>query len=324
MQAIIYRRYGSSDVLELADISPPQPRRDEVLVRVACAALNPKDALFRRGKFGAISGRRFPKRCGLDLAGVVVESRANAFTPGQRVFGFFDEWTFQRGSLAELVACRERELAPIPEGVTDASAAGIALAGSTALQALRDSAGLRPGDRLLVHGASGGVGTAAIQIGRLLGAEVHSVSSAANTALCSELGAHRAWTYPEHGWKGDAPFGVIFDVFGTLDFREARAHLTPRGRFVSTVPSPKRLLRELVARVVGGRERLVIVKPTRPDLTQLGDWITRGDLRTVIDSTHPLTGVKDAFARLESKRARGKIIVEVSGGPPRGPRQTSA
>ena len=311
MKAIVYDHYGAADVLRLTEVSEPEVRPGGVLVRVRRAALNPKDALFRKGKFRLLSGTRFPKRSGLDLAGVVVTSRSPAFLAGQRVFGFLGEWTALRGTLAELVACRDNELALTPSGVEDEAAAAIALVAVTALQALRDVAALTPGQRVLVNGASGGVGTVALQIARLLGAEVHSVSSAANRALCEELGVARAWTYPAHEWKEQAPFDVIFDVFGNLDARSVRAHMTPRGRFVSTVPSARRLLRDWTSRAWGQEERLVVVRPVRRDLELLAGWLADGSLRAIIDARYPLVAVKDAFARLESKRARGKIVVEV-------------
>jgi hypothetical protein len=165
-------------------------------VRVEAAALNPKDVVVRSGRFVPFSGWRFPKTAGLDLAGRVVASRTPAFTEGQRVFGFLNELTARRGTLAELVACAATEVAPLPESVRADDAAAVALAGLTALQALRDDAGLRPGQRVLVHGASGGVGTLAIQIARLLGARVETVTSPANVPLCAELGATATWTYP--------------------------------------------------------------------------------------------------------------------------------
>jgi NADPH:quinone reductase-like Zn-dependent oxidoreductase len=312
MKVILYYRYGALRELRLAEIRAPGAPEGRVLVRVTHAALNPKDVVVRRGKFRIVSGRRFPKQCGADLAGVVVESRSPRFSEGERVFGFLDEWTFQRGTLAEVVACRARELAPIPDGVSNADAAGIALAGSTALQALRDVARVRPGARVLVNGASGGVGTAAIQIARLLRCEVHSVSSAANESLCSDLGAHQAWSYPENGWTRRGPFDVIFDVFGNLAFADVRRHLQRNGRFVSTVPTPARLMRNWTSRASSQEERLVIVRPRRDDLTLLATWIAAGSLRTVIDSRFALSSFGEAFARLESKRARGKIIVDVA------------
>jgi NADPH:quinone reductase-like Zn-dependent oxidoreductase len=312
VKAVVYDRYGPPEVLRIADVADPKIPAGGVLVRVTRAALNPKDALTRRGRFRRISGSRFPKRCGMDLAGFVVESRSPRFAPGQRVFGFLTEVRYLRGSLAERVACTANELAAIPAGVSDEDAAATALVGLSALQAFRDKARIVPGQRVLINGAAGGVGTVAIQIGRLLGAVVHTVSSEANRALCSELGAHQTWSYPEHGWKREPPFDVIFDVFGNLVFRDVRAQLARRGRFVSTVPSPRRFLREVTSRFASQEERLIVVRPRREDFETLARWLAEKKVRAVIDGRHSLEHLQEAFARLESKRTRGKIVIEIA------------
>lgn len=312
MQALTYDAYGPASVLHLGEREERTLHPGEVRVEVTRAALNPKDAIFRKGRFRVLSGRSFPKQCGLDLAGVVAESRSSWFAKGDRVFGCLDEWTFRRGTLAERVVCSEDEVAKTPEGLDDDSAAGIALAGLTSLQAWRDVAHLARGERVLVNGASGGVGTAAVQIARILGAEVHTITSEANRALVTELGAHQAWVYPGDAWRAGAPFDVIFDVFGNLRFANVASALAPRGRFVSTVPSLARLVRDRWSRWQAQEERLVIVRPSRTDLGTLASWMVDGKLRTIIDGHYALADYQDAFARLESKRARGKIIVRVA------------
>jgi alcohol dehydrogenase len=166
---------------------------------------------------------------------------------------------------------------------------------------------------VLVHGASGGVGTVAIQIARLLGMEVDATSSARNLALCRDLGAARAWDYASGALAQANPhFDVVFDVFGNLRFDEARSWLAPRGVFVSTIATPGRVARDLLLRFRPIRERFVAVRGRRPDLEQIGAWVKSGELRAVIDSVFPADRVHDAFRLLESKRARGKIVVEVS------------
>jgi NADPH:quinone reductase-like Zn-dependent oxidoreductase len=314
MQAITYDAYGPASVLRLADLPERAAlSRGEVRVRVRRAALNPKDALFRKGRFRALSGRAFPKRCGLDAAGVVGESRSPHFEEGQRVFGCLDEWTFRRGTLAEEAIFRDHEIAVLPPEIDDASAAGMALTGLTALQALRDVARVAPGHRVLVHGASGGVGTAAIQVARILGAEIHTATSEGNRSLCAELGADTCWSYEGAPWMAAAPFDAIFDVFGNLRFSAIRGCLGRSGRFVGTVPSAGRVVRDLSSRLSFRRqERLVVVRPRRADLGRLAAWMVEGRLRTVVDSTFPLTEIQAAFARLESKRTRGKIIIAVA------------
>jgi NADPH:quinone reductase-like Zn-dependent oxidoreductase len=165
---------------------------------------------------------------------------------------------------------------------------------------------------VLINGASGGVGTVAVQIARILGARVTTVSSAAMAALCRSLGADETLDYTQldEALSG-ARFDVVFDVFGNLRFARARAGLRRPGVFVSTVLTPRRLVRELVTRFSLQQERLVVVKPNRPDLTQLGAWLADGQLRAVIDSHFALGDYAAAFRKLESKHTHGKIVIDV-------------
>ncbi len=312
MRALVYDRYGDASVLRIGDVAEPALAKGDVLVRVNRAALNPKDAIFRRGKFRPMSGNTFPKRCGCDVAGIVEKTRSPHFAVGDRVFGCLQEWTFSRGTLADLVACHENEIARLPDAVSFEDGAAIALAGLTALQALRDVAKLKPGERVLINGASGGVGTPAIQIAREIGAEVNTLSSLQNKAFCESLGAQHVWSYSDEAWKSVAPFDVIFDVFGNLRFEKIASLLAPRGRFVSTVPSLKRFVRDWLTRMSGKQERLVVIRPRRHELTELAAKIVSKRLRAVIDSRFAFTDFREAFARLESKRARGKIVIEIT------------
>ncbi len=321
MRALQYDAYGGIDRLTLREVPVPavSGSRGQVQVRVVRAALNPKDALFRKGRFRVISGGRFPKWwrfpkwCGLDFAGEVTDSRSPSLAVGQRVFGALDEWRCLRGTLAESIVCEEEEVASLPAGVRFDEGAAIPLVGLTALQAFRDVARIAQGANVLINGGSGGVGTVAIQIARLLGARVTAVSSAGNLGLCRELGASEALDYARGDFlqRGDR-FDCIFDVFGNLSFARARAALEASGTFVSTVPSPWRAVRDVISRWSAQKERLVVVRPNRKDLERLGGWLERGELRAVIDSRYPLEQAASAFGRVESKRARGKVLIEVS------------
>lgn len=312
MEAVIYKAYGPLENLELAQLAVPAPKAGELRVRVHRAALNPKDSFFRKGRFRRLSGGAFPKFCGLDFAGVVQESRSPHFVVGQRVFGMLEEWKMKRGSLAEQLVCTEEEAAVLPDQVTEESGAATALAGLTAYQALRDLGRVRKGSRVLVHGASGGVGTFAIQLARHLGAVVHTTSSPANLALCARLGAAHTWDYGANALRDSRPhFDVIFDVFGNLRLGAVRSWLRPRGIFISTVPSPGRLVLDWMTRVLPVQQRLVIVRARRRDLEGLGTLLASRALVPVIDSRHPLSRIHDAFRVLESKRTRGKIVVEI-------------
>src|SRR6266446_4055589 len=240
MHALLYDRYGGLDVLRAHEIAVPAPGPGAVLVRVRAAALNPKDVLVRKGRFRFLSGRRFPKGVGLDFAGEVVArgARVQGVELGDRVYGALQQWSYRRGTLAEYVVVRSGEFAPIPTALAFEEAAALPVVSLTALQALRDLAGVRDGDRVCVHGASGGVGTAAIQIARVLGAFVATTSSEANRGLCHSLGANETFDYARpDAFSGAHRFRVIFDAFGDLCLARVRPALGARGVYVSTVPS---------------------------------------------------------------------------------------
>lgn len=226
MRAIIYERYGAIDELHLAEVDPPEPPAGGAVVFVKSAALNPKDALFRRGRFKRLSGRHFPKRTGVDFAGVVrVAAASVGVRPAERVFGALYEWRYRRGTLAEQVAVDAEEMAVLPEALDFDTGAALALTGMTALQALRGIARVGQGARVGIHGASGGVGTIAVQIARVLGAEVVTTSSERNFQLCRRLGAHETLDYASSPFgRRQGEFDCLFDVLGNRASSASREH----------------------------------------------------------------------------------------------------
>ncbi len=308
MRALIYDAYGGLDRLVFRDLPAPVPGRDDVLVRVHAAALNPKDSFVRKGRFRAISGRTFPKHVGADFAGEVarVGPDVRGLSPGDRVFGMLEEWTYRRGTLAEYVAPRSREVALMPRTLSFEEAAALPLVALTALQALRDVARVREGDAVCVHGASGGVGTAAIQIAVALGAIVTTTSSAANRELCRSLGATTPLASPRR-------FRVVLDAFGNLSFDRVKLALQPDGIYVTTVPS-LRIVRDSLRTLVGHpRARLVVVRARRDDLDAVSSLVAQQQLRPIVDRIIPFEDAVEGLRHLETKRARGKIVVKVDG-----------
>jgi NADPH:quinone reductase-like Zn-dependent oxidoreductase len=300
-RALVYDRYGSLDVLTTRDVSLPAPEAGERLVRVRAAALNPKDSLVRKGRFSFLSGRRFPKLVGVDYAGEL--------DTGARVWGALEEVTYARGTLADEVVAREGEWGPMPATLGFEEAASLPLVGLTALQALRDLGSVKPGARVAIHGASGGVGTAAIQLARSLGAHVTTTSSEGSLALCRSLGADVALDRAKETLDGGG-FDLVFDVFGNLRFSPGA--LSPRGVFVSTVPSAH-LFADIARTAFGPRRaKLVLVRARRRDLDELARLVDSGALRPVIDRIEPFSRAKEAIAHLETKRTRGKIVVRMS------------
>ena len=312
-RGLAYEGYGSSDRLALRELPEPVAGRGEVVVRVRAAALNPKDVFTLRGRFRLLSGRRFPKVIGLDLAGEVLAAGPGApLRPGEAVFGFLSGFSARRGSVAERVAVPARWLAPMPRRASFAEAASLALAGSTALQALRDVARLRPGDRILVHGASGGVGAPAIQLAKAAGAHVTATAGAARLARCLELGAEEALDHAAgEALRGGRRYRVVFDVFGDLSLDRVRPVLERNGVFVTTVPS-RRIALDTVRTLVGPvRARMVSVRPRTEDLADLARRIDDGTLRPQLDRVFPFAEAQEAVRWVEERRAHGKVVVAV-------------
>jgi NADPH:quinone reductase-like Zn-dependent oxidoreductase len=311
-QALVYDRYGGLEELAWREVRLAAPGPGELVVRIRAAALNPKDALIRKGKFRLLSGRRFPKRVGVDLAGEVIEVGAGVtgLAVGARVWGALEELRYLRGTVADHAVVKAHEVAAMPRTLGFAEAAAIPLAGLTALQALRDLAGVHTGDAVLIHGAAGGVGTLALQLARAAGAHVTSTSSAANLTHCERHGAAVALDYARDEALGAGRrYRVVFDVFGNLSFARARPALTGDGTFVSTVPSA-RIFYDAARTVVGHpRARLVVVRSRPADLDALALLVAAGRLAPVIDRVVGRGEVIEGLRHLERKRARGKIVV---------------
>lgn len=312
MRAIRFHRYGSPDVLRWEEAPDPVPGPGEVRVRVRAAALNPKDVLVRKGKMRLFTGGRFPQQSGYDLAGAV-----EALGPGVRsvrvgdpVFAMIQSW--RAGACAERALVPEDELARAPASLSSVEAAAVPLAALTALQALRDLLRLRPGQEVVLNGASGGVGGFAVQIAKILGARAVGVCSRRNAARVAELGADEVLPYDEVPLASlDRRFDALFDIFGSAPYPRVKHLLGPRGRYVTTIPRPDTVARDLLTRLSRRPARLVVVKSNRPDLSQLARWIDAGKLRPVVDRVYPIEEAAAAHAYLETKRARGKVVLEI-------------
>jgi NADPH:quinone reductase-like Zn-dependent oxidoreductase len=313
MRAVMYDRWGAPLVVGERPLPEPPPGR--VRVRVDCAALNPKDVLVHSGRFAWVTGRRFPRTPGHDYAGVV-----DALGPGvswtrvgEPVWGFTGGWP--GGTLAEQVVVSRQELGRRPRSGSAADVCGLPLVGCTALQGLRDQARLRPGERVLVHGASGGLGTTVLQVVRALGGVPTAVCSAANADLVAELGAERVLAYDRGELAASSErWDVVFDAFGTLPYAAARRWIGPGGRHLAVVIRADALLPGLAGRLGLLPAHLVTVRPRAADLDQLAAWVEGGQLRPVVDRILPLAAAGEGFTRLRSKRTRGKVVIRVAEG----------
>ncbi len=311
MRAVVIDRYGGPEVLRLATVPRPVPTRGQVLVRTRFIGVNPKDIIVRKGKFQIATGKKFPLIVGHDIAGEVVEVGLGAdLAKGDLVYGMIND--FAGRAYAEYAAVDCQQLAKAPASIELAVAAAVPLAAQTALQALRDDAQLKAGQTVLVNGASGGVGVFAVQIAKILGAQVTAVCSHRNVDLVTELGADRVVDYTKTELVDlDEKFDVIFDVFGNYRFDKLKKLLPERGIYVNTIPSAsifKDVAKSFVRRK---RAKLVIVKSRRDQLDWLRQQIDAGRLRVVVDRSFPIADVAEAHRYMETKRARGKVVLAV-------------
>ena len=319
MKAIMRSTFGSPDVLELRETEKPEVGDGETLVRVRAASVNPADwyGVTGRPYAGRVAmGLRKPKtdRVGTDFAGTV-EAVGKAVThvePGDEVFGA------RSGALAEYVCARDAVVRK-PANVTLEQAAAVPVAAITALQGLRDKGGLQPGQKVLVNGASGGVGTFAVQIAKALGAEVTGVCSTGNVDLVRSLGADRVVDYTREDFtRSGRRYDLLLDVAGSRSWSDCKRVLEPRATLVIVgAPKGTRLLGPLshIARLraasLGSSRKAVffVAKLNRADLDVLRELIEAGQVTPVVDRTYPLSETADAFRYLGEGHARGKVVV---------------
>ncbi len=327
MLAIVYRCYGSPDVLELAYVDKPEPAPGQLLVKVRAASVNPYDWHYMRGspyimRLGSGIGKPADTRLGVDFSGTVVAigSGVTRFEPGDEVFGG------RSGAFAEYVTVRESgAVAKKPPNVTFEQAAGVSIAAITALQALRDKGQLESGQKVLINGASGGVGTFAVQIAKTFGAEVTGVCSTRNAELVRSIGADHVIDYRKADYtRSGEKFDLIIDNVGNHSLLANRRVLTPEGRFVMVGAQKGNWLRPLMGPVkalflspfVKQKFVMILAQLRQDDLAQLADLMRDGKLTPVVDRVYALHEVPDAIRYSESGRARGKIIIKLIGDDP--------
>jgi NADPH:quinone reductase-like Zn-dependent oxidoreductase len=317
MKAIVYHNDGSHEVLKCEEIARPTVGDDEVLIKVRAAALNPLDYhLLGHPFIRRILSKQKIKRPGRDVAGVVeaVGSLVNEFKPGDAVFG----WS--GGAYAEYTCTSESSLVKKPDNVTFEQAASVPVAAVTALQGLRDKGKIQSGQKVLITGASGGVGTFAVQIAKSFGADVTGVCSSRNVEMVRSIGADRVIDYTREDFtQSGQRFDLILDCFATHSLSDYRRILNPEGRYVGVggpVGSITGMLagqiRQLVlSRFVSQTFVSFMAKLNKEDLVTLRELMQTGKVMPVIDRRYPLNEVPEAIRYLEEGHARGKVVINL-------------
>jgi NADPH:quinone reductase-like Zn-dependent oxidoreductase len=322
MRAIVYRTYGSPDVLKLEEVAKPTPKDGEVLIYVYAAAVNAADWHLLTADIFLVRlnvGLLKPKHqiLGADVAGRVeaIGRNVTQFQPGDEVFG--DLSLSGRGTFAEYVCAREDALVAKPANLTFEEAAAVPLAAVTALQALRDKGQIQPGQKVLINGASGGVGTYAVQLAKAFGAEVAAVCSTRNVDLVRSLGADHVIDYTQADFtKQGQRYDLILAANGYHPIWAYKRTLTPKGRYVMTGGSMAQfgqavLLGPLLSITGNNKMGNMLARPNQRDLGYIKELLEAGKVKPVIDRRYPLREVPEAIRYLGEGHAKGKVVITV-------------
>ncbi|OGO77467.1 MAG: alcohol dehydrogenase [Chloroflexi bacterium RIFOXYD12_FULL_57_15] len=320
MKAAIYTEYGPPHVLRIEEVEKPSPNENQVLIKVHAASINAKEYRMRNGKpflvRAMIGGFLKPKdsRIGTDVAGRVeaVGENVKRFQPGDEVFGCC------HGAFAEYVCARESALALKPANATFAQAAAVPLAALTALQGIRYAGGIQPGQKVLIQGASGGVGTFAVQLAKFSGAQVTAVCSTRNLDMARSIGADHVIDYTKADFtRNKQRYDLILAINGYHSLSAYKRALSPQGIYVCAGGAILQFLQAMLLGSVmsekGGRKlsNMGIAKINQEDLISLAKLLEEGRITPVIDRIYPLSEIVDAFQHVEEKHAQGKVVVKI-------------
>ncbi len=315
MRAAVIYSYGTPDVLQVAEVAAPEIKPDQLLVKVFASSVNPIEWKMRKGMLKLLTGSDFPIILGFDVSGEVMATgnQVTRFKSGDRVYARMDQLT--GGAYAQYAAVSEKVAALKPTNMTHEQAAAVPLAGMTALQALRDEGQLQAGQKVLINGASGGVGTYAVQIAKVLGAaEVTGVCSGKNSELVRRLGADRVIDYTQADFtKGDTQYDIVFDVVGDRSLSDCKSVLQPQGIYVTTQPYPGNYLKSFLSALLPGQKyKVILLKSKSEDLDYLTQQIESGKIESVIDKTYSLEQIVKAHTHGETEHTIGKNVISIT------------
>ncbi len=310
MRALIINRYGGPEELQLTNLAMPRTAPGEVLVRIHAAGINPVDYKIRNGSMKFFTGKKFPKILGGDIAGEVEQAdKKSDYKPGDKVFAML---SMKGGGYAEFISVKESQLCPIPEGVSMKEAAATPLAALTALQAFRKGGEIRQGDQVLVNGASGGVGSFAVQIAKAMGARVTAVASLRNQDFVYSLGADKVIDYGREDFTQTGErYDKVFDAVAKSSFPRCSRILKKGGIYVTTVPNRGLFWHASINFLRGKKAAFIMARPSGDDLRIIADWMARGLVRPYVQQSFLLPEGPRAHELIESERVRGKIVFHI-------------
>ncbi|HEY32155.1 MAG TPA: NAD(P)-dependent alcohol dehydrogenase [Dehalococcoidia bacterium] len=317
MKAMVYERYGPPEVLHLKEVEKPVPKENEVLVKVHATTVTPMDRRLRQPGMNIIAriiaGLIKPKNpiLGTEFAGEIesVGNDVKRFKEGDQVYGGAPPF----GAHAEYVCMPENKVGIKPSNMTFEEAAGVTFAGTTALKYLREKGNIQEGQKVLVNGASGGVGTFAVQLAKYFGADVTGVCSTSNLEMVQSIGADTVVDYTKEDFtKAGQTYDIIFDTVGKRSFSQCKGSLNSGGIYLNTVATIPLLLQMLWTSKIGNKKAVFALLPFTPeDLIFLKDAIEAGKVKTVIDRTYPLSQIAEAHRYSEKGHTKGKVVITV-------------
>ncbi len=313
MKSIVYNQYGNVDVLHIEENTVGKPAKNEVLIAVRAASINPLDWKLRNGELKFMSGKKFPKYVGCDFSGVVEKTgeRVTSFKPGDNVMGAVNP--LKDGSMKENIVVKHDAIVPLPEKISFEQAAGMPTAGAAAYKALRDVAGLKKGQQILLNGCTGGVGMFATQIAAHMGADITGVCGTENIELAEKWGCNTVIDYKkENILEKGVLFDVVFDLSGYLPYESAKLIMEPRSVYVTPTPFPKVIISSFITNIFTSRKhKFLISKPNPKNMNFLIGLIYKG-LDVKVSHIFKFEDFKEAYALSEKGGFSGKIVISFS------------
>ncbi|MEE8341560.1 MAG: NAD(P)-dependent alcohol dehydrogenase [Candidatus Neomarinimicrobiota bacterium] len=312
MKAVFYNEYGSPDVLEYGELEKPKINEDEILINAHASSVNPVDWKIRNGSIRLLTGKKFPKGTGRDIAGIITKAggKVTVFEVGDEVYGKLSG--LKSNACAEYVVAKPVDLFRKPVNLNFNEAAAVPLAALTAYQSLVTLGGLKKGLKVLVNGCSGGVGHFGVQIAKALEAEVTGVCSARNIALAIELGADNVIDYTkETVVDKNEKYDIFFDAVANQPYKKIKPLLEKKGRYVTTLPAISVIFNSITGIFRFKKARIISVKSNPRDLKIITEMIENGKLKPIIDKIYPLEDVREAHRYSETGRVVGKLAIAI-------------
>lgn len=308
MKTVIINQYGSPDELKVVTMSRPELKPDEVLIKNVITTVNPWDCMVRSGSMKLFTGRKFPKILGTESSGIVEQMGSNVarFKKGDRVIAMTG---LKTGSYAEYITIHQNSVVALPDNTSFEQGATLTVAASTAYNVLHELAKIKEGDKILINGAYGGVGTFAVQLAKLAGANVTAVCSTRYIDKVKELGADKVLDYTKENLLSGQKYDSVFDTVSKLQFKQVKKILAPHGIMINTLPTPKAMVTQLWTSFQSKKFKTINNRPSAATIKILADLVANRQVKVIIDKEYLISQLPEAHKYIETGRAKGKVLI---------------